>query len=213
MVWYLPLLSQTWWKWRPPPLVRNHAKTWWGHGRHWRKNICGKPGLVRVDKMQRTIKKHVYSFKKKHTFCQRACWSAACRTKSYKIKNVLISLKKIAPPCFRDRAPPWNIRRSHSPINLKSLEASGRGGSWCRCFFRCCLFCVVGCVVCTTWWLLIHFLYLFCHTVFPLVIFFRYFLFHVIFSCPSETVPYLRHYSFQKIGFPSILICLYFRLI
>ena len=81
MVWYLPLLSQTWWQWRPPPLVRNHAKTWWGHGRHWRKNICGKPGLVRVDKTQRTIKKHVYSFKK-HTFCQRACWSAACRTKS-----------------------------------------------------------------------------------------------------------------------------------
>jgi hypothetical protein len=37
------------------------------------------------------------------------------------------------------------------------------------------LFCVVGCVVCTTWWLLIHFLYLFCHTVFPLVIFFRFF--------------------------------------
>jgi hypothetical protein len=29
-----------------------------------------------------------------------------------------------------------------------------------------------------------------------LIIYFRYFLFLVIFSCPSETVPYLRNYSF-----------------
>ena len=46
-----------------------------------------------------------------------------------------------------------------------------------------------------------------------LIIFFRYFLFLVIFSCPIETVPYLRNFSFQKFGFPSIFIFLYFHLI
>ena len=44
-------------------------------------------------------------------------------------------------------------------------------------------------------------------------IYFRYFLFLVIFSCPIETVPYLRNFSFQKFGFPSIFIFLYFHLI
>jgi hypothetical protein len=46
-----------------------------------------------------------------------------------------------------------------------------------------------------------------------LIIYFRYFLFLVIFSCPIETVPYLRNFSFQKFGFPSIFIFLYFHLI
>jgi hypothetical protein len=46
-----------------------------------------------------------------------------------------------------------------------------------------------------------------------LIIYFRYFLFLVIFLCPSETVPYLRNFSFQKFGFPSIFIFLYFHLI
>ncbi len=39
-----------------------------------------------------------------------------------------------------------------------------------------------------------------------LIIYFPYFLFLVIFSCLSETVPYLRNYYFQKFGLPSILI-------
>jgi len=46
-----------------------------------------------------------------------------------------------------------------------------------------------------------------------LIIFFRYFLFLDIFSCPNETVPYLRNIFFQNFGFPSIFICLYFHLI
>jgi hypothetical protein len=46
-----------------------------------------------------------------------------------------------------------------------------------------------------------------------LIIYFQYFLFLVIFSCPSETVPYLRNYSFRKFGLPSTLIFLYFHLI
>ena len=46
-----------------------------------------------------------------------------------------------------------------------------------------------------------------------LIIYFRYFLFLVIFSCPSETVPYLRNFYFRKFGFPSIFIFLYFCLI
>jgi hypothetical protein len=46
-----------------------------------------------------------------------------------------------------------------------------------------------------------------------LIIYFRYFLFLVIFSCPSETVPYLRNFYFRKFGFPSIFIFLYFHLI
>ena len=35
-----------------------------------------------------------------------------------------------------------------------------------------------------------------------LIIYFRSFLFLVIFSCPSETVPYLRNYCFRKFGLP-----------
>ena len=46
-----------------------------------------------------------------------------------------------------------------------------------------------------------------------LIIYFRYFLFLVIFSCPSERVPYLRNFYFRKFGFPSIFIFLYFHLI
>jgi len=40
-------------------------------------------------------------------------------------------------------------------------------------------------------------------------IFFQYFLFHVIFSCLSEIVPYFRNYSFQKFGFWYIFIFLF----
>jgi hypothetical protein len=46
-----------------------------------------------------------------------------------------------------------------------------------------------------------------------LIIYFRSFLFLVIFSCPSETVPYLRNYFSRKFGLPSTLIFLYFHLI
>jgi hypothetical protein len=55
----------------PSPLVRNHVKTWRGHGIHRQKSISVQLGLVRVDLTQRTIKKHRYSLKK-HTFCQHA---------------------------------------------------------------------------------------------------------------------------------------------
>ena len=71
----------------PSPLVRNHVKTWQGHGMHWQKNISIiQLGLLHVDLTQRTIKKHIYSLKK-HTFCQLVLWSAECGTSSYKIKN------------------------------------------------------------------------------------------------------------------------------
>ncbi len=51
----------------PSPLVRNHVETWQGHGTHWQKNIGAQLGLVHINLMQWTIKKHVYSFKK-HLF-------------------------------------------------------------------------------------------------------------------------------------------------
>ncbi len=55
------LLSETWWPWRPPPpLVRNHAKTWQRRGRHRQKNIGGQLGLVHIDLTQRLIRKYIY---------------------------------------------------------------------------------------------------------------------------------------------------------
>ena len=122
-------------------------------------DMGGQTGLVRVDKTQRTIKKHVYSFKK-HTFCQRACWSAACGTKIYKIKNVLISLKKLhrrVSEILRHRETSGN--HTHQLIWSRWKPAAG-GDHGVGVFFRCCLFCVFGCVVCTTWWLLILSLHL-----------------------------------------------------
>jgi hypothetical protein len=85
---YLPRSSR---KHAPPPLVPNHAKTWQGMGGIGKNNIGGQPGLVRVDSKQLTKNMHVYSLKK-HTICQRARWSAAHKSSSYKIKNGLISL-------------------------------------------------------------------------------------------------------------------------
>ena len=49
----LPMVSK-----RHPPLVRNHAKTWRGHGQHWWKNSGGQLGLVRIYSMQQPIKTH-----------------------------------------------------------------------------------------------------------------------------------------------------------
>jgi hypothetical protein len=67
------------------------------------------------------------------------------------MKNGLITLWKIASPCCKDRASPWDAGRSHSPINLKLLEAGGQGGSWCQCFL--CVCCLLFVVLCTKWWM------------------------------------------------------------
>ena len=78
----------------PPPFVQNHAKTWWGRGRHWQKNIGRQLGSVHVDSIQRPTKKHVNSLTK-HIICRRACHLAAYRIVVYKIKEQLVSRKKI----------------------------------------------------------------------------------------------------------------------
>ena len=119
-----------------------------------KKNIVVQLGLVRVELTQRKIKKHLCSLKK-HTFCQCACWSAARRTSGYKIKNGSISLWKIALPCCRDRAPPCDIGWSHSPINLKMLDDSGRGGGGHNVGVFLCVLLVLFAVLCTKWRLVI----------------------------------------------------------
>ena len=135
----------------PSPLVRNNVKTWQGHGMHWQKNISIiQLGLLRVDLTKWTIKKHIY-LHKKHTFCQHVLWSAACGTSSYKIKNELFSLYKIASLYCGDCASPCDVGWSHSPIILKLLEAGGRGGSWCRFFYVCCLCCLLRCAWSDSW--------------------------------------------------------------
>ena len=55
---------------------------------------------------------------------------------------------KIASPCCGYRAPPCDVGQSHSPINLKSLKAGGRGGNdGVGVFLRVVCACVVCCVV------------------------------------------------------------------
>ena len=125
--------------------------------RTWgQKNICRQLGLVRIYSTQRPIKTHDNSLQN-IPFRKRASPSAACRIIVNKIKNMLISLLKNASPCCRDCAPPCNIWRSHSPINLKLMEAGGPGGSWCRCFFRCaaCMCCWSCCAQSDSWLILV----------------------------------------------------------
>ena len=66
-----------------------------------------------------------------------------------KIENELVSLKNISSLCCGDRGRSRDVWQSHSPMQLKPLEAGdGGGGSWCLCFYvllaRCC-WSVVGC--------------------------------------------------------------------
>ena len=42
-------------------------------------------------------------------------------------------------PCCTDYAQSRVVQQSHLPVKLKPLEASGRGRSWCRCFFCACV--------------------------------------------------------------------------
>ncbi len=70
--------------------------------------------------------------------------SEAYRIIVNKIKEQLVSRREIALSCCGDQGRSRDVRRLHSPINLKPLEAAGWGDSWCRCFFMCCLFVVVG---------------------------------------------------------------------
>jgi hypothetical protein len=62
------------------------------------KNIRGQLELVciDIDSKQRPIKKHIYSLKK-HTFCLQAHHSGAYRIIVNKIKEQLVSRKKIHP--------------------------------------------------------------------------------------------------------------------
>ena len=59
---------------------------------------------------------------------------------------MLISLEKIRSPCCRDNEPLYDVKRSHSPIKLKSLEAGGGGDHGVGVFLGVLLF-VVGCDV------------------------------------------------------------------
>jgi hypothetical protein len=124
-----------------PPLVRNHAKTWWGLGRH-RQKIYRRIARVSARWFDATAEWKAHVFTKKYTFCRGARRSAAYRIIVNKIKKQLVLRKKIASPCCGDRDRSRDIRRSHSPVNLEPLEAGGRGRSWCRCFLE-----VVRCVV------------------------------------------------------------------
>ena len=70
------LLWETWWPWRPPPLLSEiMPKHDEDGGDIGEKNIGGQLGLVRVD------------LTKKHTFCQHVLWSAAYRIIVNKIEN------------------------------------------------------------------------------------------------------------------------------
>jgi len=136
----------TTWQWRSPPLVRNHAKTWWGLRRH-RQKIYRRIARVSARWFDATAEWKAHVFTKKYTFCRGARRSAAYRIIVNKIKKQLVLRKKIASPCCGDRDRSRDIRRSHSPVNLEPLEAGGRGRSWCRCFFkteRCCGCCVLS---------------------------------------------------------------------
>ncbi len=86
--------TTTSWPWRPRPLVQNHAKTWWELGRHWRNKHLQISGVSACQFDAMTKKKYKYSLKK-HTFCPQAHWSAATRIKGNKIKNSLVSCKKL----------------------------------------------------------------------------------------------------------------------
>ncbi len=74
----------------PSPLVRNHVKTWQGHGIHRQKQYQRTAGVSARWFDATNDKKHRYSLKK-NTFCQHALWSAARGTISYKIKKELFS--------------------------------------------------------------------------------------------------------------------------
>jgi hypothetical protein len=123
----------------PSPFVRNHVKTWRGHGIHRQNNYWRKAG-VSVCWFDATnyIKTHIHL---KNIFLS-ACdqLSAALRTSHYKLKNELI-------PCCGDHSPRCDVGRSHSHNNLKPLEADGRGGVMVSVLFWVCVQLVVCCVV------------------------------------------------------------------
>ena len=126
----------------PPPLVQKSCQNMPRMGETLAKKYW-RTAKVSAHWFNATAdKKHIYSLKK-YTVCQSARWSAARRTSSNKIENELVSLKKIASLCCAGHVPPWNVGRSHSPINLKPLEAGGWGGLWCWCYM-CCLLLVGG---------------------------------------------------------------------
>ncbi len=106
------------------------------------KNIGGQLGLVRVDLTQRPIKITCINIKNIPFASVRADQRPTEIVN--KIENELVSLKNITSVCCGDRGQSRNVRQLHSPMQLKPLEGGGLGGSWCLCFFMCCLFVVVG---------------------------------------------------------------------
>ena len=66
-----------------------------------------------------------------------------------KIENELVSLKNITSPCCGDQGQSCDVRRLHSSMQLKPLEAGGLGGVMVSVFFYvllvCCCWSVVGC--------------------------------------------------------------------
>ena len=121
---------------RPKP-CQNMMRTQVASAKNISADSWGQCALIR-----RNGQKKGTSFTKKHTFCPRARQSAACRIIVNKIKKHLVSCKKIASPCCGGRDRSRDVRRSHSPVKLKPLEAGGRR-SWFRCFLE-----VAGAVCC-----------------------------------------------------------------
>jgi len=128
------LLTQTWWPWRPPPLSEIMSKNDEDMG-----NISAKKYLRTAGVSVRWFdatnnKKHVYHLINTPFVSMHA---DQLRVEQVDVQNKewFIFSFKIASPCCGDRAPPCDVGQSHSPINLKLLEAGGRGGMMVLVFF------------------------------------------------------------------------------
>ena len=81
---------------------------------------------------------------KKLTFCPPARQADAHRIIVNKIKDELDSSIKITSPHRNHRDRSRDVRRSHLPLKLEPVEASGSWRSWCRCFFSFPVMCCGG---------------------------------------------------------------------
>ena len=117
-----------------------HPKTFQNTTRTW--GLAAKK-ILTSSRVQCALFVSIQRPQKNHA-CQRVRWSNAHRMIVNKIKNLLVSLKKVASMHCNDYYRSRNVRRSHSPVKLEPPGAGGLGGPWWQDF---CLFLVFCCVL------------------------------------------------------------------
>ena len=138
----------------PPPsskIMQNMMRTWGGIGE---KNIGRQLGLARIYSTQRPIKRHDNSLQNS-PFWKRAHPSVAFRIIVYLKKEHVNFPFKSTSSCSRDRAPLYDVERSHSPINWSRWKPAAGGDHGVGVFLGVLLMCCSLCCARSDDWLIL----------------------------------------------------------